>query len=282
MLGQNWDWAAELEPLCAILRVTRTDCPGAPQMLFMTEPGVIGKVGLNSAGVGVCLNMLQCAAPVGGVPLHVLLRAVLESPTLAAAEARIRAAPRGTMSSFVLGDAAGTGGVIELAGSAIHTVSGEAAVESVASGSSGGAAGAADKRTWLVRTNHYLGPVSDTPNASSIERLRRARELVSSLPTYTGSGINGGGGLGGSGAGGHEDGHSAVLSDMMTVLTDQQAEWPIRRPFTESHPHLGLERVGTVCSLVMDLGNRELHITRGNPIDHPTFERIPLVVGKPQ
>ena len=78
--GAELDWAAELEPLCAILRVTRTDCPGAPQMLFMTEPGVIGKVGLNSAGVGVCLNMLQCAAPVSGV--HCVLRAVLESPPL--------------------------------------------------------------------------------------------------------------------------------------------------------------------------------------------------------
>ena len=63
---------------------------------------------------------------------------------------------------------------------------------------------------------------------------------------------------------------------MMTVLTDQQAEWPIRRPFTESHPHLGIERAGTVCSLVMDLRNREMHITRGNPIDHPVFERIQL------
>ena len=98
------------------------------------------------------------------------------------------------MSSFVLGDAAGMGGVIELAGGAIHTVSGEAAVESVGSGSSGSRR-LADKRTWLVRTSHYLGPVSDTPNASSIERLRRAHDLVSSLPTYTGSGINGGGGL---------------------------------------------------------------------------------------
>ena len=267
MLGQNWDWAAELEPLCAILRVKRTDCPGTPRMLFMTEPGVIGKVGLNSAGVGVCLNMLQCDAPVGGVPLHVLLRAVLESPSLAAAESKIRAAPRGTMSSFVLGDASGAGRVIELAGDAIHDVSREAAIEM-----------AAHDRTWLLRTNHYLGPVPDEPNASSIERLRRAHELISSLAVDADSNVHGTGNASGrdGGGGNHGNRYSSVLSDAVTVLTDQQAEWPIRRPFVESHPHLGLEHVGTVCSLVMDLRNREMHITRGNPIDYPTFERIPL------
>ena len=43
--------------------------------------------------------------------------------------------------------------------------------------------------------------------------------------------------------------------------------------FTERHLSLGLEAVGTVCTLVMDLGARELHVTRGNPI-HNDFEKV--------
>ena len=59
----------------------------------------------------------------------------------------------------------------------------------------------------------------------------------------------------------------------MPLADDAHATLPIRRPFSERHPSLGLEAVGTVCTIVMDLGARELHITRGSPI-HNAFEKI--------
>ena len=62
---------------------------------------MVAKAGLNSAGVGLCLNVLTTdrdGGP-GGVPYHVVLRAVLEADCLALALRAVcgcRAAPRST------------------------------------------------------------------------------------------------------------------------------------------------------------------------------------------
>ena len=80
LLGQNWDWAQELESLAVVLRMQQDS---KPDILQMTEPGIIGKIGFNSKGLGVCLNFLHLDGydPLG-VPTHVLLRAVLDFHTI--------------------------------------------------------------------------------------------------------------------------------------------------------------------------------------------------------
>ena len=47
----------------------------------LTEAGILGKIGLNDAGLGVCLNLLSTTADGGrdGTPIHVLLRQMLQS-----------------------------------------------------------------------------------------------------------------------------------------------------------------------------------------------------------
>ena len=51
------------------------------------------------------------------------------------------------------------------------------------------------------------------------------------------------------------------------VLTDQQApEWPIAVPF-QWREGMAME-IGTVTSLVMDLGARTMHATPGSPLEH--------------
>jgi isopenicillin-N N-acyltransferase-like protein len=78
LLAQNWDWHPDLSESTLIWVVEQGD----QWFATLTEAGILAKIGLNSAGLGVCLNILRCSAdggPVTGTPIHVLLRQVLET-----------------------------------------------------------------------------------------------------------------------------------------------------------------------------------------------------------
>jgi isopenicillin-N N-acyltransferase-like protein len=79
VLGQNWDWTGPLESLVVVMEIERRD---GHRIIQITEPGIIGKIGLNSEGIGVCLNILSGAASKVSVPIHILLRMVLDSRSL--------------------------------------------------------------------------------------------------------------------------------------------------------------------------------------------------------
>ena len=74
-LGQNWDWIQGFEHLAFINYIKSSG------VLQMTEPGIIGKIGLNSYSIGVTLSFVtpsaQSANP-SHIPLHVSLRTVLD------------------------------------------------------------------------------------------------------------------------------------------------------------------------------------------------------------
>lgn len=56
---------------------------GKPTIKMVTEAGLIGKIGLNSAGVGVCLNAIRAKGmDPTRMPCHLGLRAMLESNSL--------------------------------------------------------------------------------------------------------------------------------------------------------------------------------------------------------
>jgi len=86
LLGQTWDWGRRLEQLAVLLQI-RISEDQTIQML--TEPGIIGKIGMNSHGIGTCLNILRINKPLIGVPIHIVLRAVLESKTIEEAKMAI-------------------------------------------------------------------------------------------------------------------------------------------------------------------------------------------------
>lgn len=55
ILGQNWDWMSRLQGPNIILEVEQK---AKPNLVTQTEAGIIAHKGMNSAGVGVCLNAL--------------------------------------------------------------------------------------------------------------------------------------------------------------------------------------------------------------------------------
>ncbi|MFX1506820.1 MAG: C45 family autoproteolytic acyltransferase/hydrolase [Promethearchaeota archaeon] len=104
LLGQNWDWAKELEKLAVILRIKSKD---KPEILMMSEPGIIGKIGLNSKGIGVCLNFLDSGQVCKGVPIHILLRSILDSPSIDEVIKHIEPFKEGKSANILIGDAQG-------------------------------------------------------------------------------------------------------------------------------------------------------------------------------
>ncbi len=92
--GQNWDWRAECAETGVILRIRHED---GPDILTFTEAGGLARSGLNSAGVGLTANALECDRDYQrgpGVPLPFIRRKVLESAYLAQAVHTIFSTPR--------------------------------------------------------------------------------------------------------------------------------------------------------------------------------------------
>ncbi|KAH8647765.1 acyl-coenzyme A:6-aminopenicillanic acid acyl-transferase-domain-containing protein [Xylariales sp. PMI_506] len=76
-LAQNWDWNVNQRQNLIALKITPLD---KPSIHMMTEAGIIGKIGLNSAGVGVCLNAIRAQGmDPTRLPVHLALRMALES-----------------------------------------------------------------------------------------------------------------------------------------------------------------------------------------------------------
>ncbi|MEQ8235012.1 MAG: C45 family peptidase [Gammaproteobacteria bacterium] len=175
VLAQNWDWLEPLEAECVVITHER---PDGHRYVAFGEPGMVGKIGLSSAGVGVCLNILFAPHDLTGLPVHVLIGALLNAADFAQARSLLETAGRGKASHLLVADGAGHAVSTEYFGDARYDLT---PVDGV-----------------LLHTNHCLGLGNDgrTPLlANSCARhdllraalaadarrdLARAREILSS------------------------------------------------------------------------------------------------------
>lgn len=166
VLGQTWDWGKALESLCAVVHLKR---PDGHTIRMLTEPGIIGKIGINNAGLGVCLNILTLGKPLEGVPIHVMLRAILDCRSSDEAASVIDSAPLGKSSNVIVADRSGTSFDREFAGD-----------ETFLPETHGG---------HHVHTNHYLGKVinagDDPLFDNSRARMATAVERITNVVTQS-------------------------------------------------------------------------------------------------
>jgi len=160
IMGQNWDWDIEIEELAVILDIELED---GHRILTMTEPGMIGKIGMNDCGVGVCLNFMTIEnyQPYG-VPLHVLLRSILDSKSLNAARALVEPHLPGKVGNIIIMNGSGDVVDLEIAGDRFFSIP----VDDL-----------------FVHTNHFLTDIDYDlmlfPNSTG--RYQRARELIDQI-----------------------------------------------------------------------------------------------------
>ena len=82
--AQNWDWNPRCEASSIVLKIESED---GPDILTFVEAGQLARHGMNSAGIGLTVNGLQCNLDCGhiGIPNPLIRRRLLSSPTLAGA-----------------------------------------------------------------------------------------------------------------------------------------------------------------------------------------------------
>ena len=82
--GQNWDWNPRCADACIVLRIDNID---GPDILTFIEAGQLARHGMNSDGIALTVNGLQCDRDCGhvGVPNPLLRRRILQSTNFAGA-----------------------------------------------------------------------------------------------------------------------------------------------------------------------------------------------------
>ncbi|KAF2995530.1 hypothetical protein E8E13_002278 [Curvularia kusanoi] len=112
-LGQNWDpknadylrqWMTEQKQNLIITKITQ---PRKPTILQVTEAGIIGKIGFNSAGVGTCFNAIRVhGADPARLPAHFGLRMALESSSVLDAVNQLESCGMASSAHILLADPA--------------------------------------------------------------------------------------------------------------------------------------------------------------------------------
>lgn len=106
-LAQNWDWKASLAGALVLWVIRRAD---GPDVLTLTEAGMVGKIGVNASGFAMCVNLLTSFHDTGrpAVPMHVILRRVLEeAQSVEEAALLIGSAKRQTSCNHLMADRGG-------------------------------------------------------------------------------------------------------------------------------------------------------------------------------
>jgi isopenicillin-N N-acyltransferase-like protein len=89
-LAQNWDWMGRQREALVVLH---TQGPSGQGITTLTEAGMLAKIGINQSGFAIGLNILRSVRDGSrlGVPVHVLLRHLLDCRSVAHARERLQA-----------------------------------------------------------------------------------------------------------------------------------------------------------------------------------------------
>lgn len=228
LLGQNWDWLRPAGECTVLVRIRNT---AEPNMLMCAEAGIIGGKGLNSEGIGVCLNALSAGHGRVGVPLHIMYRSILGQKTISNALEQIARAKRAGFGNFCIGSASGFLMCVE------YTPENFDVLMPVSEP--------------MCHTNHFLSPLfikQDTFKTNLVDtyiRLNRMRRLLQGKQSLT-------------------------TDDMWRVFTDH-ANFPDSVCSHEDPCDPEGKRLCTVYSIVMDLNDRLLWISEANPCKGKTI-----------
>ena len=225
-VGQNWDNDPAVDPFNIVLTRRPT---GKPALMNITQAGLIAYIGLNDAGIGVCLNTLPAPSRRLGVPHYFMVRGLYEATSLDEAIDAVERAERAIPANIILATPQGPAD-LEVTMEHVHVLG------------DGG-----DGR--VTHTNHCLHPelvpinedfpelIESHPRKARIDGLFSASEGPLSLAW------------------------------MKTTLRDHE-NYPrsICRHANE-HPHNGFWV--SVFSVIIEADAGRMHLSRGNPCQEP-------------
>ncbi|WP_274427330.1 C45 family autoproteolytic acyltransferase/hydolase [Chelativorans sp. YIM 93263] len=241
ILCQNWDWLANVQGRTFVQRVRRGTSreEDKPDFIGFSEAGIVGsKMGVNAAGIGLCVNGL--VTPRDGTtgmrkPFHVRCKEILDAWRFDQALLPVVQTDRTASSNYLVGH--GEGEILDIEATPEHC-----AYLTPADG-------------LVVHANHL---VKETRTTSQMERiapntLYRGPRAARLLRRHLGS---------------------IDRAEIEEVICDHfSAPAAICR-----HPDLALppeKRVITVAAILLDLDERVLYATDGPPCEAP-FQAFPL------
>ncbi|WP_245831850.1 C45 family autoproteolytic acyltransferase/hydolase [Oceanobacillus senegalensis] len=227
-LAQNWDWkGAQVNSLIHL----EIEQENLPTIQMITEAGIIGKIGLNSAGVGVCLNALVTNTWQPKVPIHLGLRAILESQSYEEAVSKVENNQMASPAHFLI--AARSGDLASMEVSPVRTAE--------IKGANG----------VLTHTNHLCSvemkkSIKEDIAPNSYHRLHTINESIQSL---------------------NKD--NVDEKNLFEILSNHD-NYPtsICRHAGDDEEDSMLTEMETVFSIVMNLTNNELFWIKGKPCEH--------------
>ncbi|NLJ33401.1 MAG: hypothetical protein GX349_02265 [Firmicutes bacterium] len=223
LLAQNWDWKASQRDALILLKMRQKN---KPSIAMVTEAGVIGKIGLNSAGLGVCLNALATEEPPEGVPLHIILRGILNSEIISDAIEAVGRTKIACAANFLIAHANGEAVDIEAAPTDFDVMYPEDGI--------------------IVHSNHFISPrltnQKDYGKRIIPDSFIRLGRMTKNIKRKKILGIK----------------------DIQELLQDH-VEYPDSICRHEDLSEEPGQRKATVFSIIMDLERRELHIAPGAP-----------------
>ncbi len=225
--AHNWDWKTSQRDSMIMMKIHQKN--GKPTIFMVTEAGIIGKTGCNSAGICLYLNALSTNEASRGLPLHMAMRGILDCETLAEAVTAATRMNLGCSANFMLGHKNGECIDLEIENEEFDVLY--------------------PKDGILVHTNHFVSPRlpkyprKDTGKQKfpdTFVRYGRAEKLL------------------------RQKGTGICEKEIMDVLKDH-VEYPgsiCRHDNQKAEPGL---RMGTVFSMVVDLTEGKIWFCKGNP-----------------
>jgi len=148
VLGENWDWLTHAFDTLVVLEATQDV---GPAYVSVVEAGLLAKMGMNSAGLGLATNALASNCDIGepGIPYHVMLRAILDCERVSEAFALIQGAHRSSSANYLVAHRDGSALDIEAMPGDFSRVHLHQAQDNV-----------------LLHTNHFVSPTFDDVDVS--------------------------------------------------------------------------------------------------------------------
>ncbi|KAH8701807.1 acyl-coenzyme A:6-aminopenicillanic-acid-acyltransferase [Talaromyces proteolyticus] len=229
-VAQNWDWLEELQQGLVFLHIKPEG--SAVEMKFLSEAGIVGKIGMNNAGFGLCSNALRSGAyNQNSFPIHVMSRRLLQYATsVSSALSIIDEFGTASTSNYMLADKSGSHLDIEC--------------------SPYGNVVILPRDNSVAHTNHLYGPnrparLVDHPAPNSMTRLARIQELIkkdleNSVPT--------------------------TFESIRTRFADQEG-FPYSICRSRPAGAIGMERMITLSTIMMDMTSCTGRVLIGKPCD---------------
>ncbi|EXJ91440.1 hypothetical protein A1O1_04552 [Capronia coronata CBS 617.96] len=251
-LCQNWDWLAELGQGIVLLDIEpqpshRFDESKNFHMKLLSEAGIVGKIGANSAGFGLCLNAIRSGAfNREGFPVHILIRWMLQHcSTVKEAKDTMDRFGTASTANYLLADRSGDFMDVEASPRGNTTILPKLPAEDEGR-----------QMAYVVHTNHLYGSnrppkLVDHPAQNSFHRLARIQTLT------------------------EKDCKEGILPSFESIrnrLSDQEG-YPYSICRDRPAGAVGMERMTTLATIMMEMVSGTIQVIIGRPC----LDNLPVV-----